>query len=160
MTGWGKEWPVAPVITSEGKALPDDWANSKAWEEAVNKDFDKVFRQTHTEAAPISEEAWNKLKDKTPWIGIDYGSEPSKTVTGIFVDGKLEKVYNNLSPTHDPYTNPNAIIYYQCNCGAILDCNTKSFAALNNHASKMDWKIRWGVTSYQPYCVNCGKEVE
>lgn len=74
--------------------------------------------------------------------------------------GIKEKVYNNLSPTHDPYTNPNAIIYYQCNCGAILDCNTKSFAALNNHASKEGWKIRWGEQSYQPYCVTCGKDVE
>lgn len=73
---------------------------------------------------------------------------------------QIEKVYNNLSPTHDPYTNPKAIIYYQCKCGAILDCNTKSFAALNNHASAKGWKIRWGDNSYQPFCVECGKDVE
>jgi hypothetical protein len=71
-----------------------------------------------------------------------------------------EKAYNNLHPTHDPYTNPNSQIYYQCNCGAILDPGTKSFAALNNYASVAGWKVRWGERSYQPYCVECGKDVE
>ena len=70
------------------------------------------------------------------------------------------KVYNNLPPTHDPYTNPNSQIYYQCNCGAILDPGTKSFASLNNAAMKAGWKVRWGEIAYQPYCVECGKEVE
>ena len=73
---------------------------------------------------------------------------------------KLEKVYNNLHPTHDPYTNPDSQIYYQCNCGAILDPGTKSFAALNNCAMNTGWKVRWGADSYQPYCVECGKDVE
>lgn len=71
-----------------------------------------------------------------------------------------EKVYNNLPPTHDPYTNPNAHIYYQCNCGAILDPGTKSFAELNNQASRQGWKIRFSDTGYKPYCVKCGKGVE
>lgn len=48
----------------------------------------------------------------------------------------IDQIYNNLKPTHDPYTNPNSNLYYECGCGAILDPNTKSFAALNNHASK------------------------
>lgn len=73
-------------------------------------------------------------------------------------DGPIER--NNLKPTHDPYTNPNANIYYECACGAILDPSTKSFAQLNNHASKMGWKIRFGADSYVPYCVKCGEEVE
>ena len=72
----------------------------------------------------------------------------------------LEKVYQNKVPTHDPYTNPDAHIYYECNCGAILDPGTKSFAALNNHASEMGWKIRWGDQAYVPYCVKCGEGVE
>ena len=71
-----------------------------------------------------------------------------------------QKEYNNLHPTHDPYTNPDSQIYYQCNCGAILDPGTKSFAALNNCASEKGWKVRWGADSYIPYCVECGKNVE
>ena len=70
------------------------------------------------------------------------------------------KVHSNKMPTHDPYTNPDSQIYYQCSCGAILDPGTKSFAALNNCASENGWKVRWGATSYQPYCVECGKDVE
>lgn len=70
------------------------------------------------------------------------------------------KDYNNLKPTHDPYTNPNAHIYYQCACGAILDPQTKSFAALNNCASEKGWKIRFTDKGYVPYCVKCGKDVE
>lgn len=66
----------------------------------------------------------------------------------------------NKKPTHDPYTNPNAHIYYECKCGAILDPGTKSFAALNNCASEAGWKVRWGAEAYQPYCPKCGEGVE
>ena len=69
-------------------------------------------------------------------------------------------VYSNIKPTHDPYTNPNAHIYYECACGAILDPKTKSFAALNNCASEKGWKIRFGSDGYMPYCVKCGEGVE
>lgn len=71
----------------------------------------------------------------------------------------IPKILNN-KPTHDPYTNPNAHIYYECGCGAILDPGTKSFAQLNNCASEAGWKIRWGADSYVPYCVKCGEGVE
>lgn len=70
------------------------------------------------------------------------------------------KEYLNKVPTHDPYTNPDATIYYECGCGAILDPNTKSFAALNNHASEKGWKIRFSEKGYTPYCVKCGEGVE
>lgn len=66
----------------------------------------------------------------------------------------------NNKPTHDPYANPNATIYYECNCGQILDPQTKSFAQLNNYASEKGWKIRFGEHGYTPYCVECGKDVE
>lgn len=66
----------------------------------------------------------------------------------------------NKVPTHDPYTNPNAELYYSCECGQILDPGTKSFAALNNAASEAGWKIRFGEQHYIPYCVECGKDVE
>lgn len=82
---------------------------------------------------------------------------------GVTLDGEyvpLEKVYNNMMPTHDPYTNPDAIIYYECLCGAILDPGTKSFASLNNHASEKGWKIRFSDKGYIPYCVKCGQGVE
>lgn len=72
----------------------------------------------------------------------------------------LDQIYKNIPPTHDPYTNPNATIYYECGCGAILDPQTKSFAALNNYASEKGWKVRFGADSYVPYCVRCGEDVE
>ena len=61
----------------------------------------------------------------------------------------------NKIPTHDPYTNPNAHLYYQCDCGEVLDPKTKSFASLNNHASNANWKVRWGAHHYVPYCPKC-----
>jgi len=73
-----------------------------------------------------------------------------------------KEMYNNLKPTHDPYTNPGAMVYYECACGAILDPKTKSFAHLNNAASVAGWKIRWkhDGMGYQPFCVKCGEGVE
>lgn len=88
------------------------------------------------EAAPISKEAWDNLKP------LDIPK------------------FLNKKPTHDPYTNPNAEIYYECGCGAILDPGTKSFADLNNHASDAGWKIRFSHDGYTPYCVKCGEDVE
>ena len=66
----------------------------------------------------------------------------------------------NKVPTHDPYTNPNAHIYFECSCGKILDPGTKSFAALTTHAGKMGWKIRFGQQYYIAYCNDCGKGIE
>jgi hypothetical protein len=83
------------------------------------------------EAGPVTEEMWNTIP----------------------------KFLNN-KPTHDPYANPDAHIYYECGCGAILDPGTKSFAQLNNCASNAGWKVRWGADSYIPYCVKCGEDVE
>lgn len=68
--------------------------------------------------------------------------------------------YQNKIPTHDPYTNPNAFLYYECQCGAVLDPKVKSFASLNNHASNAGWKIRWGKKHYVAYCSECGEGVE
>ncbi len=72
------------------------------------------------------------------------------------------KVINrtNAKPTHDPYTNPDCYLYYECGCGAILDPHTKRFAELNNHASEKGWKIRFGDDAYIPYCVKCGHDVD
>lgn len=89
---------------------------------------------------------WSKviLPETSPIIiGIDLGRE-----------------HNNKVPTHDPYTNPDAHIYYECACGAILDPGTKSFASLNRYASAVGWKIRFGQEGYTPYCVKCGEGVE
>lgn len=68
---------------------------------------------------------------------------------------EILKERQNKIPTHDPYTNPNAFIYYQCDCGQVLDPKTKSFASLNNHASDAGWKIRLGSEHYVPYCPKC-----
>jgi hypothetical protein len=88
-----------------------------------------------TGTAPVTKEAWDNIR-------------------------LPKRIRSNKEPTHDPYTNPNSHIYYQCACGNILDPGTKSFAALNNCASNAGWKIRFGETAYVPYCVECGKDVE
>lgn len=89
-------------------------------------------------------------------IDAEYRGEAAKHLIETYAKVRQR----NLKPTHDPYTNPNAHIYYECTCGAILDPQTKSFAALNNHASKMGWKVRFGENGYTPYCVKCGEGVE
>lgn len=95
------------------------------------------------------------------FIGLDLGTK-DQTVAAVFKDGVINKVYNNKMPTHDPYSNPDALIYYQCGCGAILDPHTKSFASLNNAAMNEGWKVRWNKdgSGYQPFCVECGEGVE
>lgn len=66
--------------------------------------------------------------------------------------------FKNKIPTHDPYTNPGAFLYYECECGQVLDPRVKSFASLNNHASNSGWKVRWGPHHYVPYCPKCVAE--
>lgn len=124
------------------------------------------------EGATIIDEAssvdWPKILKADPVLtGIDFGTGDSHAIMTTFDNGEIkhraisnEELYNNLKPTHDPYTNPNAHIYYECGCGAILDPQTKSFAALNNYASDKGWKIRFTDKGYVPYCVKCGKGVE
>lgn len=73
---------------------------------------------------------------------------------------QVAKERNNQVPTHDPYANPNAQLYYSCGCGAIFDPGTKRFAELNNAASNAGWKVRFIDSGYVPYCVDCGKGVE
>lgn len=68
------------------------------------------------------------------------------------------KERKNKVPTHDPYTNPNAHIYYSCDCGQILDPGTKRFAELNNAAMDNGWKVRWGHEYYEPFCPKCVKD--
>ena len=100
--------------------------------------------------AEMAKEAWDNLKI------TEQAKKDIEEITGI---ADIPK-FLNKKPTHDPYTNPNAHIYYECKCGAILDPGTKSFAQLNNCASEAGWKIRWGADSYVPYCVKCGEDVE
>jgi hypothetical protein len=118
---------------------------------------------------PIIKEVKQAMLDAMPKVysGIDLGTGDSQTILTTFEYDKFthsvistEELYKNIPPTHDPYINPNANIYYECACGAILDPNTKSFAALNNYASEKGWKVRFGADSYVPYCVECGKGVE
>lgn len=111
---------------------------------------------------------WGTSWDK-PVVGFDIGNN-DKTVAVIMKDDKITDMkegkeaeqliekYTNKIPTHDPYTNPNAFIYYQCDCGQVLDPKTKSFASLNNHASEAGWKVRWGSEHYVPYCPKCVEE--
>lgn len=148
--GWSKEWP----------------SNNNP-----NPAFDEVANTAMSKASGVPWPDTNKKEIKElggivygepKTIGWDLDSEPNKTSIGLFVDGNLEQVYNNLKPTHDPYTNPGAFVYYECNCGEILDPKTKSFAGLNNAAMNAGWKIRWKQSGegYQPYCPKCGEGVE
>src|SRR5689334_3229789 len=95
----------------------------------------------------------------TSWGGFEHLEIIKEHNIPVTVPINIPK-FLNKKPTHDPYTNPNAHIYYECGCGAILDPGTKSFAQLNNCASKAGWKVRWGADSYVPYCVKCGEGVE
>ncbi len=106
---------------------------------------------------------WDKLiaPSKPPKIlVVDNTSKTENTLAAWSKIIEQSGKRNNLKPTHDPYTNPNAQIYYECKCGAILDPGTKSFAALNGVASDKGWKIRFGADGYTPYCVKCGEGVE
>lgn len=91
---------------------------------------------------------------------IDFTAIPANDTTFTIAHIERAKEYLNKVPTHDPYSNPDAHIYYQCNCGAVLDPGTKSFAALNNAAMNSGWKVRFGEEYYIPYCAECGKDVE
>lgn len=101
----------------------------------------------------------------TGW-GTGWGAKPAQEAAikqaNEMISTQVVSIqkFLNKKPTHDPYTNPNAHIYYECKCGAILDPGTKSFAALNNCASEKGWKVRWGAEAYQPYCPKCGESVE
>lgn len=106
-----------------------------------------------------SKPEWPSVNKAPDWPNA--GDGPEINVPWSLEDLKITKVYNNKMPTHDPYTNPNAQVYYECKCGAILDPGTKSFAALNNAASDKGWKVRWRSDGmgYEPFCVECGKDV-
>ena len=133
---------------------------------------------------PIYQPWYNAPKElkEAATIRISDGSEPIKPTLTINEDGPLgeageftieqiswsegtakntvgwlTKERNNKVPTHDPYTNPNAHIYYSCDCGNILDPGTKRFAELNNAAMDNGWKIRWGHEYYEPFCPSCVK---
>ena len=103
---------------------------------------------------------WNTELGKAEQDAQLYGTGWVRINPGCVEHVPIEKVRSNLKPTHDPYTNPGAHIYYECGCGAILDPGTKSFAQLNNCASDAGWKVRWGADSYIPYCVKCGEDIE
>jgi len=134
---WDKEWPKYKIKSLDSPKLEEEMAQ-------INSYFEMP-------------------KQPPIWTGLDIAIG-EKTVLTTVVDGiiwheeiKIEKVYNNLKPTHDPYTNPNAILYHECGCGAILDPGTKSFAALNNAASNEGWKIRWKANGdgYKAFCAEC-----
>ena len=115
---------------------------------------------------------WTTKPIYQPWPS---GSTPIKPSLTINEDGPLGEAgeftveptdktyipireYLNKVPTHDPYANPNAHIYYSCDCGNILDPGTKRFAELNNAAMNAGWKIRWGHKYYEPFCPECANK--
>lgn len=105
--------------------------------------------------------SWHKPEIEQDKLAQGFVKDGKHTpLNEVFVEAApfTEEAWNNLKPTHDPYTNPNAFLYYECECGKRLDPRTKSFAALNNAASDANWKVRWGPNSYVPYCPKCVEE--
>lgn len=128
----------------------------KSWPIEIDKPHGKDIDKFHIQEWPILiPTTTTPIK-----LGVDLSSERDKSITVVIENSIIIKEYSNKVPTHDPYTNPNSHIYYQCSCGKILDPGTKSFAQLNNVASRDGWKIRCGADTYVPYCVDCGKDVD
>ena len=121
------------------------------------------------------------------YVGVDLASRPDKTIVAAYKDGEFvahvdavttahviaaskmlksndkhnpfdpDRKKLNKVPTHDPYTNPDAYVYYSCDCGEVFDPGTKSFAALNNAAQHTGWVIKWGAMYYEATCPKCSK---
>lgn len=67
--------------------------------------------------------SWDKPK-QTEESTFEYsGDGPILKYAGTVELPKLEEVekhqFKNKVPTHDPYTNPNAFLYYECDCGQV-----------------------------------------
>jgi len=104
--------------------------------------------------------SWGKQEEKETFIYSGENTFPEINHVELNVNLVDIPKFLNKKPTHDPYTNPNTRLYYECGCGAIFDPGTKSFAQLNTHASEAGWKIRFKEVGYVPYCVKCGEGVE
>lgn len=152
--GWGKEWPKLD-------AAKEDWAKLKL-------DLEPSVTAVNTIWQNAQAIAHEKLKLTGDVIITKTTIENGEVKVEVIPQGLVyfeeaapisEKAYTNLAPTHDPYSNPGAFVYYECNCGAILDPKTKSFAGLNNAAMNAGWKIRWKRSGegYQPFCPKCGE---
>lgn len=150
---WSSEWKTPPVWPQpkEGEKVTITVLESFNPENNVLE----VVNRTGKEIA----EAQAKAGGPIPWPSEQI-KELAKLDNSIKMPTGSYKVEHNLQPTHDPYTNPNCYLYYECQCGARLDPHTKRFAELNNKASEAGWKIRWGANSYVPYCAECGKGIE
>lgn len=148
--GWGTSWDkpdnhqLGKLVTEPTKYADKDIATL---EEAAAHGWPRTIIYPATSEFPA--------KKFDGMVTVDLDKNGNITEEG---KDKILKDIQNKFPTHDPYTNPNAFIYYECECGQILDPKTKRFAELNNHASNAGWKIRWGSQSYIPYCVECAKE--
>lgn len=149
--GWGNGWPITGKTIAEAQEQGRT-VEAKVLSDMIAKAGEIIIEQflptAEDLASGMSFKRVTYVDDKIVVKSISH-EEAFKTIER-----------NNLHPTHDPYTNPDSHIYYECKCGQILDPGTKSFAELNNQASKVGWKVRWGDKSYVPYCVECGKGVE
>jgi hypothetical protein len=181
--GWSKAWPVIVTEAEVRKhpeleaywpkieAVPPTEPMDKHWptvalifKDMSKEEFEKRWPKPPTGKELAEAQAADKWAELLMRPAIDAVNRliDDAVLTNPLPPANVKKlkVYSNKVPTHDPYTNPNAHIYHQCSCGAILDPGTKSFAQLNNAASAAGWKIRWGHEHYKAYCVECGKDVE
>lgn len=165
MTGWSSkpEWPKTTDTPAMEEVAAHGWPMSQDETHTIIYPATPEFPAVQFDVMQTVDLAKQEVLKVTD---IKEATEDAKIKLVEVADGmlgqKLSKKYNNKMPTHDPYTNPNAQLYYECKCGAILDPGTKSFAALNNHASDKGWKVRWNSngSGYEPFCVECGKDVE
>lgn len=147
--GWGNSWEE-----DSATAINQIWQNEQA---QVLKSLDLTAGIIVTETKIENGEIKQHVIPPEEYLSYD---DPKAKDVNIEHLVKAYATVRNRKPTHDPYTNPNAHIYYECACGEILDPQTKSFAALNNYASEKGWKIRFTDKGYVPYCVKCGERVE
>lgn len=174
MSAWGTSWDKVVKPMQEQAEEVKDWSTGKAIAErqASAGVIDWPEEKLADAAIAIIGTVWPIPKEPTS-IGWDLSKGPDQTAYGIIEDSKvrpasateINAIYQasrvkNKVPTHDPYTNPGAYLYYECKCGQILDPKVKSFAALNNVASVVGWKIRFGHEYYIPYCIECGKGID
>src|SRR5258705_13743669 len=156
--GWDSKWPttVWQEPTNNPNRIGIDQAKAKA---------DETITIEHVKKAKDFLEAESEI-DKAMTDASLHGQGFTKDGNHILLaevyyneDGSIAiKEFNNQIPTHDPYTNPGAFLYYECECGQRLDPHTKRFAELNNSAMNSGWKIRFGSSYYIPYCPECAKE--
>lgn len=140
----------------------DGWSNKwpSNWKTNPSKPI-KVIEQTWPDYS-LDKGDWPKAPELT---GLDLGAGERVILTTFENDSIKHKV---ISQTELKSQGSNLVdheqhLYFQCdNCGEILDPNTKSFRALQEHRVNAGWKCIWNIDGmgYKVYCAKCGEKVK